>query len=657
MALDQFGNWIDDDDVLGFSDGSQQATVPEIPESEVQVFPASQPPPPLAPLEPTATIDQINGDQATLASGGQTRDVDLNTLPDNAKPGDVIDRSTGEFVPPAQVPSPPEVLAPPPVAPLSSVPGAQPIPDTTPTPFQPQTPFQPPPGARQKVTRSVANPEMLAAQADAAKLEEARVTAERNASLVKQQTITGEAKFAAQQAAAALEAKQRTEQLIKDHDVRLASIQQRQAETYEAVRAFKYHDYWSDKSVGDKILARLATFLGGYGAAQLHMENPVLKSIEANVNRDFQRQENDLKQKWELYAATSKDYDRARQSFADGKEMIELKKSAAKDSLADQLTEWKIKQGIPAEVAANDKAVLAIRQSAIEDRLKLAKETQEKVEWDTYNKARGGAGGGVGSPAETKYLEMLQNKATPAELNAFAAANRIDSKTQDKLVARAEKLFTGARNEAKGSGGGSGNAQSALRRERVAANIHEFNVNADRLVDGIITPEVLQKVQDNESRIKGVEHSTVNQVAGRWVGLVPRSKYDGLTPEQTTAMRALDATLQHGAEMQPTTGAEVSHQWKETYRPTAGMAQEDIDRSVRNIKEMGHTFKKIIDPTDIGGRAQTGEAPSASQEPTAPKLPPTRREKAAAATRVLDNPNAPPDVRRRAREYLQSLGQ
>lgn len=163
---------------------------------------------------------------------------------------------------------------------------------------------------------------------------------------------------------------------------------------------------------------------------------------------------------------------------------------------------------------------------------------------------------------------------------------------------------------------------ASLRRDRIAANIHEYQKAAEDLPPGVITPEVLDIVQRNEAALHASNEAkgatgAVGVIAGRELGVIPKSRYDGLTPEQVRAVQDMDTMLQHGSEMQPSTGVEVSAAWKGVNIPKAGTTQADIDSRIEHLKAAGKDYKAIIDPNNIGDRANA-PAPAAAPAHRAP---------------------------------------
>lgn len=187
----------------------------------------------------------------------------------------------------------------------------------------------------------------------------------------------------------------------------------------EKFNKMSLHDYWQDKSTGNKILAGIAMVSGAVGKG----DNPGMQIINNAIERDFrlqtrniERQRSSMEQAKEGYnlALTSK-----QQALAD----VNMKKAAALDSTAAQLVSIKLKQGIPLQQAQTDADVVALRDKAnharletvqaihraqVDDaRLQIEKERADAAALVAQARARKlkGGGGGGGGGAMAKFVE------------------------------------------------------------------------------------------------------------------------------------------------------------------------------------------------------------------------------------------------------------
>ena len=299
----------------------------------------------------------------------------------------------------------------------SAAPGLEPIPDLAPSAVPQGDAPTPPPGARQKFTRTIQSPEDKAIAADQAKLTDAAITAEKNKTLVEQAKVRDEQKFRAEQTAQALEHQKRLDELLKHHDEQLDKALQRQQEYFDAARAKSYEQVMGP-GLGDRILGALAIALGGLGGGQ----NQALQIYDNRMKQAYAQHQAEIDGAWKIYEAQGKNVQAARDGRENAITDLNLLTAARHEAAADQLEQMKIAQGIPAAQAAQDANVVAIRQKALDIRRDEAKKAQDKVEWDTYGKARGAGGGGGGANKGLSELIAMKEQGKPdSEIAARAA--------------------------------------------------------------------------------------------------------------------------------------------------------------------------------------------------------------------------------------------
>src|SRR6185295_8931614 len=173
-------------------------------------------------------------------------------------------------------------------------------------------------------------------------------------------------------------------------DEQLDQALQRQLDFFEAARAKSYEKVMGP-GLGDRILGALAVALGGLGGGQ----NQALQIYDNRMKQDYAEKQREIEGAWKIYEAQGRNVAAAREGREQAISELNLLQAARHDAAADQLASMKIAQGIPAEQAQQDANVVAIRQKSLDIRREEAKKAQDKVEWDTYGKARG-AGGGAG---------------------------------------------------------------------------------------------------------------------------------------------------------------------------------------------------------------------------------------------------------------------
>ncbi len=558
---------------------------------------------------------------------------------------------------PAQAPAPPAAPA---MEPVSFAPSTVET-DAIPKPDMPKD-------ARLKVTQTVQSPEQNAVNADAAKLADAKAAAERNASAQRTRDLQEQEKVAAQQAAQQLEKKRQTELILKDHNDRLAAATARNEKALDDYKGMKIHDFWSDKSVGDRVIAALAVFLGGLGTA-FGGENTAMKNLNSIIQRDYDRQKDEIAQKFAVYGETSKNLERAQLLKEHAINDLNLRFAAATEATAAQLAQMKLKQAIPAEQVQRDKNVLEIYEKANVFKQQSAKDTNAMVEWDTYNKAKTGGGRATSSPAETEYLKLFEGGATPAQLNAFAVANNIDNKAQDKLVARGEKLLAGDRAEkaAAAKGGGAGAAKIGEVHGPggvVIGNIATGDLSLDRkraeevakansvYTDLRATLVELEKSRATEGKhLPSIKGFALSDVAGKREALHSHALTQLKEMAKLGVLAGPDMAL-----MEQQLGSGIAN--------SSGVGGSKLG-DITKIVDRGH--EKFLDSVGLNGKTALpmlrGEgapsAPKAAPPAAGPKAETddiTRARIRQAAEAIKPNSGATPAQRKRAQEILNGLG-
>lgn len=548
-------------------------------------------------------------------------------------------------------------------------PEAMPAPPAPEAPGDPRTTFAPTPptgspeipglsrnpnASKTTITQNVASPESQAASKDAAGIVEKQIEVERRQSEERQKNLVAEQKAADQQAATQLEKQQRMDALFQEHKARLADLTAKDDAALAAAQGAKFHDYWSDKTTGDRVLAALSVFLGGLGTAY-GGENTAMKMLQSNIQRDFDKQKEEIQKKHDFHAVTSKNKAAEQGQLEAELHNVDLQQVAATDAAATQLIAMKAKQGVSLDQAKTDASVLAIQKAANDKRAEIGEKQDARVTQETTAKARGILGGGGDSPAATKYLEMLQNKASPAELNAFAQANRLDQKTQDKLVTRGEKLIH------------VGDAADSRKEKAEAANDARTLYDPETHKPIALMPSARVVAVAGKDLVAGQEYSRSlrelaadieanGRVAPGLLGISSEARTRRLNLARdaqakgrvSSGINATDSGAHLEHEMLG--GAGVGTETMASPKVLLELADKIDKRTEHRVRAMG----TAIDGGDV--RVSGKEAQAQPAQSAQPKAEPTRQAKAAAATRVMSDPSAPPAARKRAKEYLQSLG-
>lgn len=402
-----------------------------------------------------------------------------------------------------------------------------------------------------------------------------------------------------------------------------AQVQKIQEAAYQDLSKFKFYQFWRDADEGDRMQARIAIMLGAWGssgpyAATSH--NVALEQINGNIDRQFKADESEVRKRYDMAKLREQGAEQFEKNMQSDLAVMKFKQSAASLAVADEMKAEMLRNGIPLEQAQNDTAVKQMIAKADQ----ADAEGYEKLMQIHGNLALERAKLDSTRPdspqvqtATSDFIDKHPGDQAGAMHAAQAAGSRNPTMTVTKLMNEPDRVEA-ARNKSLEK---VGNATAALRRERIATNIHDMGEALKSIKPGVITPEVLDNIQSNEAEMHATSHpgsmiGALGNNLGRKAGMVAKSPYDGLTTEQANAARAMDRVLMHGSEMQQAQGEGVKKQYYETYKPQPGTDQSSINNAINALANQYHDYKAILDNKDIGSRADTAKGSSPSQKYT-----------------------------------------
>ena len=133
-------------------------------------------------------------------------------------------------------------------------------------------------------------------------------------------------------------------------------------------RDFKYHDYWDNKTTGDKIRARIFLMLGGAQAGHQGRPDDSLAYLNGLIQQDYEKQRQKLGDierfaKMKREGATS-----LTAQYQQDLGILQLKQAAATDQVANEVRAQMIRNGIPADQAQNGVVGKGLEAKALQDR-------------------------------------------------------------------------------------------------------------------------------------------------------------------------------------------------------------------------------------------------------------------------------------------------
>ena len=226
------------------------------------------------------------------------------------------------------------------------------------------------------------------------------------------------------------------QQIMDQGDKQIAEARARHDAAYDAVAHFKFQDYWSDKSTGQKVLAGISLTLGVLGGGLSGTgRNAGAEVIEKAIATDYQKQRDRLKYLGDQEAMARTGIGDAQQAQVAMLKHVDLMEAAATDSAKAKLMSGLARLGMTAEQIAGDQRVQALEAKSIEMRDKLFGEEQHHIETQTLEsiaqvaQKRGkgtgtGKGGGKG-PRSPWISEVTGKPATDVERHKDAFAERV----------------------------------------------------------------------------------------------------------------------------------------------------------------------------------------------------------------------------------------
>lgn len=351
------------------------------------------------------------------------------------------------------------------------------------------------------------------------------------------------------------------EQLDAKIDAGRAEFQRKAEEAEQAARDYKFTDYFTTRTTGQKFLILLGTVMAGRTPG-----DAVDKAIDGHFKRQ-QEQATSLKQFAAAKRQGVKDYD---QWSSQQRAQFDIRAAMAKDAAATEL------------------------------------EAQSLRSQDATIRAR----------AQTEAAKLRQSAAK----QLFDAENAYANSQADRELKRAEAAHQRA--AAAGAGAGKAPTESQTKNAFLGQQMQDDLAVA---ISGRsqLSPDVLDKVQSNRTSMQGQQQSAkgvfgsalVN--AGRSAGAIPKSPYDGLTPAQQRAVNAIDNAAEKYARMLSGAGmpAEEANRMAEEAKPHAGDSPQVVNMKLLRLTNAAKTLSNLSGSAGQVAAQSTSGLGSASSGP------------------------------------------
>ena len=345
-------------------------------------------------------------------------------------------------------------------------------------------------------------------------------------------------------------------------------LDQAQREADAAEQSFanhKFHDYFSDKTTGDKIVARLAIGLNAFGNGILGVQgNAVADRLQHAIDLDFKKQEKELYSK---------------------EKMAEWKRQGVKDlygRLNDEIATLKMKQALAHEaVAAKAEAMM----------------TQ------------------AGIPLEVAKQNVISAQRR-ADAFKYRAENkqRLEQKVDRQIGQTASTQVTTAKN----TQGSESQAKFALLGEGLADNIKIIKNGpkfTDKELEDIQAAELSTQGADETAAKGGISGMVTGAAvsAGRALSIIPKTKYDKLPPEKQKVLNAWDDSVEKISRLYSGAGMRPDESRSEALRdaPRPGDSPELIAQKLARVEATANRLRGLAGNAEARVNAVNSGAPAA----------------------------------------------
>lgn len=423
----------------------------------------------------------------------------------------------------------------------------------------------------------------------------------------------------AQQAAEAAELKQQ-------HD---AIIQQRQAtdrQEYDKWRSMGIKDPQADESFGHKMMRALAIGLGQYSASKLGGTNMAAQIFADDRAQNIALQRDNIEKQKEASIKAGADAKQAQDNAREQMHLLNLKNAAQVDAFRDRWKAESLKLGIPEARVNADKNTLLLDKQAEEARAKVLESGRTRITDLTPQqmRQRGTGTGGGGGKGLDELIAMKEDGAKDSDIAKRAAQLGIAPKN---YLPSLREVRAGDAVAARGAGGKPTEAQT-----KAAVYGRAIEDAVKQVGDAaVLTPAILAKFQRNSLQSESADASASKGLIsgagvgiGRAVGLVAKSKYDGIPEAAQTALNAIDVAKEslarvHSGGAIPTA---EDRAFADLWAPKSGDSPKLI---AQKLRQMDTEAKRLLALS--GGAAKMTEGitntapgtPAAKPGPAAPK--------------------------------------
>lgn len=158
-----------------------------------------------------------------------------------------------------------------------------------------------------------------------------------------------------------------------------ADLERQQAKD-EFVKNNQIKDYWQDKSTGDRVLVGFAIALGGLGAGMSGSnQNDALQVVQKNIDRDFQKQKENIQARKDALEQAGKLSQEARSDYNFQLAALDNKHAAAYETAIKKFDTLAASRGVKAQELDNNATRIGLQKSRDAFDLKAAESLRGAV--------------------------------------------------------------------------------------------------------------------------------------------------------------------------------------------------------------------------------------------------------------------------------------
>jgi hypothetical protein len=211
-------------------------------------------------------------------------------------------------------------------------------------------------------------------------------------------------------------------------EAREAAAREKFDKAQQDVANFKFHEYGSDKSLGDRLIGKIAVALGTFNLSGNHPHNEAAEKLQREVDRDFDRQKLDLMSKENIAKWRREGVTDASAKMKEEMGALYTRQAKFHEAIAAKATAMAIRAGIPVEEAQANALVKKNIAAADAANAKALEAFRGSVSTTYANPPKTGSGDGGGSAGAVAAISQYIKDHPKDQPGAYALAEKLGYK-------------------------------------------------------------------------------------------------------------------------------------------------------------------------------------------------------------------------------------